>query len=335
MNRVLHLDRTYDLHLSMMWHGYNVHEKRWNNHGISGHVYEIIDYYLLLREYFKVGILLCEDIDWEILYNAIIYKYDIDDNIIDEIKQHTTFYNRPKIVRGKNILFVDGGLKRGGGEAPPLLVFNNIICFRCSIYDTHYDLPYSNLTLLQDNRVYDDDDNNIAIDYIKKINFKYYKKIKNNVSRTGMLYITNNCRLLTDQQLLAIITKYDFDRFLILTSSPHAYAHRFRKYDNFEFPTLPVNNIFGKFNTHIYTRTRSDDEPNRSGSNLPFDCSPRFIAECKYYDKDVIYDNIDDEYLNNDTGLKYRKYDIDNDFSSLFLDEQDALIDIIKGKLDQ
>ena len=131
MNRVLHLDRTYDLHLSMMWHGYNVHEKRWNNHGISGHVYEIIDYYLLLREYFKVGILLCEDIDWEILYNAIIYKYDIDDNIIDEIKQHTTFYNRPKIVRGKNILFVDGGLKRGGGEAPPLLVFNNIICVLC------------------------------------------------------------------------------------------------------------------------------------------------------------------------------------------------------------
>ena len=333
MKKTLHLDRSYDIHLSMMWHGYNIHEKRWNNHGISGHVYEIIDYYLLLRNHFKVGILLCEDIDWNKFKRAILYKYDVSDDIVNEIKQNTLFYDRPNIIRGKNIIFVDGGIKRGGGGSMPILVFNNIICFRCSKYDTHYDLPYKNLTLLQDNRVYNDGDNDIAINYIKKLNFKYYKKADITGDNTALLYITNNCRLMTDQQLLKITDKYNFDRFVILTSSPYAYANRFREHKNFIFPKLPVDDIFSKFGTYIYTRTRSDDEADRIGSNLPFDCSPRFIAECKFYNKQVLYHDIDDEYLNNDTGLKYRKHDIENDFFNLFLNDEDLVIDIIKAQV--
>ena len=44
------LDNTYDLYLSMTWT-----QDTNQGHGISGHVYEIIEYYLLLRNKIKVG----------------------------------------------------------------------------------------------------------------------------------------------------------------------------------------------------------------------------------------------------------------------------------------
>jgi hypothetical protein len=63
--------------------------------------------------------------------------------------------------------------------------------------------------------------------------------------------------------------------------------------------------------------------------NKKFDCSPRFIAECEYYNKEVVY-LID--YLEEDKGLFWRKYDIENNFKSIFLNENDEIIKIIKDK---
>jgi hypothetical protein len=85
---------------------------------------------------------------------------------------------------------------------------------------------------------------------------------------------------------------------------------------------MPVENIFEKFDTYIYTPTKGS-----------FDCSPRFIAECKYYNKNIIYHDIDENYLNVDTGLKFRKYDIDNNFKSLLLNENDEIVSILKKYL--
>ena len=83
---------------------------------------------------------------------------------------------------------------------------------------------------------------------------------------------------------------------------------------------MPVNNIFEKFNTYIYTPTRDK-----------FDCSPRFIAECNFYKKGILYHNINEDYLKIDTGLRYRKYDIENDFKSITLQDDDNIIKIIKS----
>ena len=44
---LLKLDKSYDLYLSMTWN------KR-NNHGISGHVYEIIDYIFQVPSSLKI-----------------------------------------------------------------------------------------------------------------------------------------------------------------------------------------------------------------------------------------------------------------------------------------
>ena len=123
-------------------------------------------------------------------------------------------------------------------------------------------------------------------------------------------------------ELFKISHKYRFDRYIILTSSPYTYTKRFSHLKRFSFPQMPVANIFSKFDTYIYTPTRSD---------LKFDCSPRFIAECKFYNKDVIYHDIDDDYLEEDTGLKWRRYDVENDFDSICLKRNDHIVDVVRS----
>lgn len=316
------LDESYDLFLSMTWNFDN-------NHGISGHLYEIIEYYCLLKDHFKVGIVICEDMDWNVIEKAISTKYNLNKEEVLEIKDNCFFYSRPKIMSGKNILFVDGGFTRTSLRDGIVLSFDNIFSFRCSNKDFHYNLPYKNITLLQDQRVYNDGDNKIAINYKKKIKFDIYNSIRKKDTKTALLYITTNCRKLCDDYLLDVIMNYKFEKYIILTNQPDLYKDKLKNFKNVSFPKMPLENIFEKFDTYIYTPTYS---VTKRGLGC-FDCSPRFIAECKYYDKEVIYDNIDEDYLKIDTGLKYRKLDIENNFESIILKENDDVIDIIRNEI--
>lgn len=311
--KYLKLDKSYDLFISMTWSGDT-------NHGVSGHLYEIIEYYLLLKNHFKVGILICEDLPWDVIERGISTKYNLSHNDIQTIKASITFANRPKYVVGKNILFVDGGFTRTMLRYGVSLLFKNIFSFRCSNLDFHYNLPYKNVTLLQDNRVYNDEDNKISINYKKKIKFDIFKNIKKPSTDAALLYVTSNCRKICDDYLIDLILQYKFDSYVILSDNNKKYKEKFKPFKNIYFPTMPVENIFEKFSTYIYTPTKDK-----------FDCSPRFIAECNFYNKNVIYHNIDKDYLKIDTGLKYRKYDIQKDFKSISLLQNDDIIEIIKN----
>jgi hypothetical protein len=57
---------------------------------------------------------------------------------------------------------------------------------------------------------------------------------------------------------------------------------------------VPVRNLWNLFSTYIYTNTA-----------LKFDCSPRFVAECEFYNKEVIY-----EIDYHDKGLVARLHDM-------------------------
>ena len=321
-NKFLSLDNSYDLYLTMTW-------MQDNNHGICGHIYEIIDYYLLLYKKFKVGILLCEDITWQMFESCIRSKYNIDENIILSIYNNITFCNRPKWVLGKdtNILFVDGGLLNSIATCGVNLMVNNIFSFKCNPDDTHYNLPYKNITLLQDNRVYNDEDSKLAIHYIKKIGFKYYKTYNKPKTNTALLYCTTNCRKLCNVSILDIVFEYGFKNYMLLTNDRQDYSSISDSFHQISFPPMPVEDIFQKFDTYIYTPTGGGVVTRK------FDCSPRFIVECAHYGKNVIYHNIDEEYLSIDSGLRWRKYDIENNLKSLYLDENDELIDILYDRL--
>ena len=277
-----------------------------NNHGICGHTYEVIDYYLLLKDFFKVGILLAEDIDWPLFKKAITAKYDLTETELAIIEKRTVFSNRPKLVHCSNILFTDGGIRSLQGKT---ILAHKIIHFACGD-DELQDHENENVYVLQDRRIYKDCLN--GLDYKKKINFSRYKE-QNKGRDQILLYGTKNCRHIPDQVFHELLDQYDGE-FICLTNQenrPSWFLPRMK------FLEMPVDDLFEKFQTYIYTPV-----PRK------FDCSPRLIAECEFYGKKVIYHGIN--YWEEDKGLYWRKWDIDNNFESLSLDREDAIIDILR-----
>lgn len=293
MPKIIQLDSKYDLWLSYSWSN--------NNHGICGHTYEVIDYYHILKKHFKVGILLCEDINWATFELSIKSKYDFTDTEMQDIKDNTVFNNRPNLIKGNNILFTDGGVVN---MEPITLLFNNIFYFACGNKEIK-DNDKSNVYILQDDRVYEPVKRN-GINYKKRILFDRLKSIGESKDQV-LLYATKNCRNISN---FVQYTKYG-KIIAIVNSIP-------KPVNDIEFLIPPVDNIFEQFNTYVYTPI-----------SRKWDCSPRFIAECKHYNKKVIYHNID--YWEEDHGLRVRKWDIDNDFDSLHLKDNDNIIEILKG----
>jgi hypothetical protein len=296
MSKIIQLDPSYNLWLSYTWSN--------NNHGICGHTFEVFDYYYILKDHFKVGIFLGEDIDWDIVERAIRAKYAFTDGEVSDIKSNTVFGNRPSLLKGKNILFTDGGVVNMENVT---LLFDNILYFACGNKEIK-DNSKSNVWILQDDRVYEPVKLN-GINYKKRILFDKLKPIGASKDRV-MLYATKNCRDIDDWE---VYKKYG-DNILAITNE----ENRPTDIAGFEFVIPPVADIFEQFTTYVYTPVKRK-----------WDCSPRFIAECKYYGKQVVYHNID--YWGIDHGLYYRYLDIQNDFDSLYLKPDDEIISIIKG----
>lgn len=300
MSKILQLDKSYDLYISYSWGTVN--------HGICGHTFEVIEYFLLLKNHMKVGILLCEDITWETFEAAIIDKYNITQDELLHIKENTIFKNRPMVVTGNNILFTDGGVVN---LSRVKLYFNNVLMFACGNKEIK-DNDKENVYILQDDRVYEPVKLN-GINYKKKILFSRFKALSKEED-VIMLYGTKNCRGIKDDTYEQLLEKYE-KPFIVLGDT-----NTLPDVNRMTSLSLPVKNLFEKFSTYVYTPVARH-----------FDCSPRFIAECKFYKKEVIYYDID--YWEEDLGLKWRKQDIDTDFSALHLTDNDDIINIIKGLL--
>lgn len=296
MAKIEILDPSYDLWLSYTWSN--------NNHGICGHTFEVIDYYYILKNDFKVGILLCEDITWEIFEASIRSKYDFTEEEIADYRANTVFSKRPNLVRGSNILFTDGGVVN---METVTLLFTNIFYFACGNKEVK-DNDTANVWILQDDRVYEPVKRN-GIDYKKRILFDKLKPI--GPSKDAVLvYATKNCRHLDSYEELL---QYG-NNILAITNK----ENKPKDIPGFTFVVPPVENLFEQFSTYVYTPV-----------TRKWDCSPRFIAECKYYGKKVIYHNID--YWDEDKGLFWRNWDIENDFDSIRLTHRDDIINLLKG----
>lgn len=278
------------------------------NKGICGHTFEIIEYFYILKDKFKVKILICDDLTKEMLLESIKSKYNFTEEEINHILSNTIFLNRPKILIGGYLLIVDGNLMK---DKNVVLKFKHIFMFSCGIKDLHL-LKDTNISVLHDYRIYDS--SIITIDYKKKILFSKLKDVSK-CEDNMLLYITKNCRKLSFNELKSISLKFKNKNILAIVNFNEEYKYQF---ENVTFLSAPVKNILEKFNTYCYTSI-----------SRKFDCSPRFIAECKFYNKEVIYEI---DYLEEDKGLYWRKFDIENDFENLYLNENDEIINIIKLK---
>jgi hypothetical protein len=265
-------------------------------HGISGHVFEMIEYYWLFKDNTKVKpcILLTDGTTLEEFSKALHNKYDNIDDILD----HTFYHPSPKLLITNNILLVDGSW-RGMDRAQ--VFADNIFIFRCAEDNFDYfNRTFKNVHLLQDFDVYGNTDN--AIDYNKKILFDRLKVPNAGRENTAMLYLTSNCRAISNEEVNRIVKPYD--NYIVLTNTPDLYENSFE---------VPVANLWELFDTYVYT-------------NIPkqWDCSSRFIKECEYFGRKVVFE-IDYE----DKALNVR---INNTMDDVTLKHNDYLIGLVNDK---
>ena len=273
----------------------------WANisHGkVSGHIFEVIDYYLFLRRFFKVCIFIGDNKSYEDIITLVLDKYK-ENTVLEDI----FFHNNPKILDAskQTVIVTDGAASyifdRGG-----VVLYKNLIVFRCGGVPSFKSLESrKNVYLLQDNRVYLDKPNLPVLDYKKKILFSALKD-KTEQGTSAFLYITKNCR---DYSIEEVKNSYNFESYLVCTGTP-------------------VPNLINRIHTYIYTPVFC-----KGTVQYKLDCSPRLIAECAYYNIDVLYHNIDYE----DKGLEARRHDIEHEFDSLRLEDSDYLVTFLRDLL--
>lgn len=268
-------------------------------HRISGHLYEQIEYFYYFYFLKHWDCCIVSD-DAELYIDEALKKYDFTTEEEAIIKSRIYSYPKnTKIIDCHNILFVDGC----SNYRNQLFIRGNVFYFRCSWN------VFRKGTIFQDNRLYDERPD--SIHYVKKILFDKLKKPKESRDYK-LLYLTKNCRRLPEKEFNEILKKYDDNRRFLVISDQY---EKYFGVPEVIYEQVPVGKLFEKFSTYIYTPLHYHEM---------MDCSPRFIPECKYFGKEIIYDA--PIYH----GLNVRKYDTENNFESLFLTKEDPLDELIR-----
>lgn len=269
------------------------------DHRVSGHLFEQIEYFYYFYFLKHRDVCILSD-DAEKYIDIALQKYDFTEEEVRIIKSRIyTYPKNLRILSGNNFLFVDGATF----YMHKVMIKGNVYYFRCSWVNFQ-----KNSTVFQDIRLYEELPN--SIHYVKKILFEKLKKPQTTTDYK-LLYLTKNCRRLPQSEFNEVIQKYDDDRkFLVISDQYEDYFN----IPEVIFEKVPVDNLFEKFGTYIYTKLHYGEM---------MDCSPRFVPECKYFGKDIIYDA--PIYH----GLNVRKYDTENRFETLFLTEEDTLNELI------
>jgi len=266
------------------------------DHGICGHTYEVIDYFYILSKHFDVRILLVVNFSIEYFRDIIKNKYDFTEAEINNIIENTIIktaeeVNNIRFIQSKIVLLTDGIITK-----KQKFLTNKIVCFPC-FEKFIYEKKVKDLIILQDDRIYPQTPN--SIHYVKKILLDKIKK-PTKFSDKKLLY-TNGERRNTD------ISKYNSSEIVCISKDDHI--------PGYTYLDIPVDNVFDEFCEYIYTPV-----------SQKFDCSPRFVVECAYFNKKVTYDI---DYI--DIGLETRKKDIENDLLSLNLKDDDYIVEYMKS----
>lgn len=276
---------------------------------ICGHMYEIIDYYWILKEHFDVKIIFPDEYDLEL----VLSKYDF--TMDEKIELSKCIIPRPKsgIIRTKGgkglVLIVDGNLGNFKG-----IIHGIPIQFSCGKLGL---VPKDKMKwyLLHDKRIcnidtFDGYKNNPAIEvfnYNKRILFSklwHDKSYKPEIREQHFLfYLTENCKHQTEEQINKVLEKLRINDYNPILTFVVDYDFDISKLDYTRSRIQIINikkeplNIFTiPFTAYIYTNVKRQ-----------WDCSNRLIAECNHYERDVLFAN---KYQDN--ALVIRRFDILN-----------------------
>lgn len=285
---------------------------------ITGHIFECFDYYLFLRNHYKVGILFLGSISEEKLRNVFNDKYIFD---YDDIKKDIVVICQEELKTkkmftfGKNtiVLLCDGNIQQLQLYGIHLIC-KTLLGFLCAEKEESYvnsGSHYKNIIYLKDYRIYPKNEFFRSIDYVKKLPFEYYRKSNKEFDNTGMMYVTYACRKITPQVIREYHEMSGCSRTILVV------PYKLPEYEGIfdvEQIEAPVENFFERFDTYIYTPVQRK-----------FDCSPRLVTECFFHGKSVM---INLNYV--DIGLQTRYDDCRRDLESVNLKDGDGILKIIE-----
>lgn len=285
---------------------------------ITGHVFECFDYYLLMRNKCKAGILFMDGLNMEQLKLAFNSKYNVDfSEVEDDIIQlsHEQLQKERIYKFGSNttVFLCDGNIK-SLADKRIFLATNKLYGFMCGQYGFENVKTNNHITYLQDYRIYGQNKHFKSYDYVKKIPFQFYKEVHRKPQNVGMMYVTFACRKITPE----VVKQYHemsgcSNSILVVPYERPEYD----SIDDVEQVVAPVQDFFQKFDTYIYTPVERH-----------FDCSPRLVTECTFYKKQVLM-NIN--YA--DIGLQTRMMDCKESFQALQLEDDDLVQQIVEQNM--
>ena len=261
------------------------------NHGITGHLYEMIEYYTICRQNgINAGIALLDGVTKDLLSKALDTKYDFTEQEKLELLSNVVEHKLPKILIANNICFVDGAPRFYNC----VIYADNVFLLRCwdgplDYFHNHKSIKRTHL--LQDFNVYTEryEDLNIeVVDYVKKLLWDRYVKPADCPTKTALFYMMNRCKARPAHEVTEYINKQQFESYVIATDTPERYQHLAS--DKVSVEVAPIKDLFSRFSTYIYTPVTK------------VDCSPRFVVECAAFGRDVIYEI---DYF--DPGLEARR----------------------------
>lgn len=212
-------------------------------HGLSGHLFEIFDYYYILKKNkIDVKCLIPEIISKEKFKFFVDSHYNVNFDIND-------FYFGTNFLalKARKILIVDGNYQFLNTFKSKLL--GEIFAFACGPSFFQKNETPNFVTFLADYKIYP----NLGIDYTKKV-LPHLKHIK---GERPFAHITKNCRFLNENQIKELIKEY-----------PNILCFSDYKLPSYNFTNKPITNF--NFSKYIYTPIVRH-----------FDCSPRLIIECQ------------------------------------------------------
>ena len=147
---------------------------------ITGHLFECFDYYLFLRERYKVGIMLFNGMPVSALRMAFESKYNIEFDNVEKDLILIDGASRENMVDiyipSKTFLLVTDGNFKAAGYNGIHFMGRRIFGFLCERDPGEFQGMPHNITYLQDYRIYGKNTLHNSIDYVKKLPFKYYRK---------------------------------------------------------------------------------------------------------------------------------------------------------------
>lgn len=267
---------------------------------VSGHWFEMFEYYAYLKEHgFRPFMLFFSPMKKEIIRKTLEDKYNYP------LADFDCIFNEKIIACPHAVCIVCDGNFSSIQQKSINIISRKTLGFGCG----YAEYPGRNITYLLDTRIYGKVP--YGVHYTKKIFADIIKVPEKCNENIGLFYLKRMCRKVEKSFIAeAIADLKQFDRFVIMSHHLEDYSGISQKID---LVNIPCQNFFENFSAYIYTPV-----PRK------FDCSPRLIAECNLFGRDVIYYKID--YT--DEGLETRKKDIED--GSCWMRENDQIIEIIR-----